>query len=121
MAKRKTVEQPSSVATFEDSLAELQAIVSELEEGSLGLETSLARFERGVNLLRSCYAILESVEQRVQILTAFNSAAEPTTVAFGSAASFEQFENGTGLEEAPVSDADQQVPANSDSEKPSLF
>ena len=68
MAKRKAAESPASTATFEESLIELQAIVADLEEGSLGLESSLARFERGIGLLRACYIILDSAEQKIEIL-----------------------------------------------------
>ena len=60
MAKRKATESQSATAeSFEESLTELQSIVSELEDGSLGLEASLARFERGVGLLRACHVILD--------------------------------------------------------------
>lgn len=68
MAKRKAAESPASTETFEESLVELQAIVADLEEGSLGLESSLARFERGIRLLRACYIILDSAEQKIEIL-----------------------------------------------------
>ncbi|HEY4259598.1 MAG TPA: exodeoxyribonuclease VII small subunit, partial [Schlesneria sp.] len=61
MPKRKSAsEHPESTASFEESLGELQMIVSELEDGEIGLETSLARFERGIRLLRTCYSILEA-------------------------------------------------------------
>ena len=68
MAKRKAAETPSSIGSFEESLTELQVIVADLEEGALGLESSLARFERGVGLLRACYVILDSAEQKIEVL-----------------------------------------------------
>lgn len=90
MAKRRAVEsQPEETVPFEDSLAELQSIVSELEDGSLGLELSLARFERGIGLLRQCYAVLEAAEARVEILTRFQGEAAPLTAAFESIATFD--------------------------------
>ena len=55
MPATPTAEMP----TFEDALAELQRIVADLENGSVGLEESLARFERGVTLLKTGYATLE--------------------------------------------------------------
>ena len=90
MAKRKSAEnQPdSSAAPFEESLGELQSIVSELEDGSLGLETALARFERGIGLLRVCYAVLESAEAKVEILTRFQGDDPPVTTPFENAATF---------------------------------
>jgi exodeoxyribonuclease VII small subunit len=53
---------------FSDALAELESIVSALEGGQLELEDSLARYERGVALLRTCQARLTEAEQRVTML-----------------------------------------------------
>jgi len=75
--------------SFEDSLAQLQQIVNELEEGSVGLETSLARFEEGVRLLRSCYRILEDAEHKIEILTGMDEAGTPATEPFEAGATFE--------------------------------
>jgi exodeoxyribonuclease VII small subunit len=54
---------------FEDALRELDQILRELEEGAVSLEDSLARYERGVNLLRQCYGQLQDAEHRVKLLT----------------------------------------------------
>ena len=71
MAKRKPAEPaPASGGSFEESL---QSIVLELENGAPGLEASLARFERGVGLLRVCHGILESAEQKIETLTQSNT------------------------------------------------
>jgi exodeoxyribonuclease VII small subunit len=53
---------------FSDALAELESIVSALEGGQLELEESLARYERGVALLRACQSRLAEAEQRVTML-----------------------------------------------------
>jgi len=53
---------------FEKSLAELQALVEEMESGELSLDQSLAKFEKGVALTRSCQEALKNAEQRVNIL-----------------------------------------------------
>lgn len=53
---------------FSEALAELEAIVAALEGGQLDLEDSLARYERGVALLRACQAKLGEAEQRVAML-----------------------------------------------------
>jgi len=53
---------------FSDALLELESIVSALEGGQLELEESLARYERGVSLLRACQARLAEAEQRVTML-----------------------------------------------------
>jgi exodeoxyribonuclease VII small subunit len=62
---------------FEARLAELEALVDTLERGELTLEASLAAFERGVLLTRTCQKILDVAEQRVRILTSSAEGAEP--------------------------------------------
>ena len=53
---------------FEQALAELDGILRELEDGTTTLEDALARYERGVGLLRQCYGQLRDAEQRVKLL-----------------------------------------------------
>jgi exodeoxyribonuclease VII small subunit len=53
---------------FEESLKELEKIVTELEKGELPLEGQLKAFERGVALSRDCIKQLEDVEQKVETL-----------------------------------------------------
>jgi exodeoxyribonuclease VII small subunit len=62
---------------FEEHLAELEALVDTLERGDLTLEQSLAAFERGVLLTRTCQKALDSAEQKVRILTSSAEGAEP--------------------------------------------
>ena len=54
---------------FEAALAELEALVRKMEDGSLTLEESLKAFERGVKLTRICQAALQAAELRVKALT----------------------------------------------------
>lgn len=61
---------------FEDLLTELESLVDALEQGKLTLEQSLARFERGIELTRTCRQVLDAAEQKVRILT--NEAADAT-------------------------------------------
>ncbi|MFT4196847.1 MAG: exodeoxyribonuclease VII small subunit [Pseudoxanthomonas sp.] len=60
---------PSPVAHFEQSLDELEQLVARMEQGELSLEESLAAYERGVNLYRSCRSALEQAELRVRLLS----------------------------------------------------
>lgn len=55
-------------ATFEAALAELEAIVREMEAGQLPLEESLAAYERGAVLLKRCQEALGAAEQKLKIL-----------------------------------------------------
>jgi exodeoxyribonuclease VII small subunit len=53
---------------FGEALEELEAIVAALEGGALDLEESLARYERGVELLHACQAKLADAQQKVTML-----------------------------------------------------
>ncbi|HTI51427.1 MAG TPA: exodeoxyribonuclease VII small subunit [Planctomycetaceae bacterium] len=85
---------PESLPTFEAALEQLQTIVHELEEGQLGLETSLTRFETGVRLLRNCYQILEQAEQRIEVLTGVDSQGNPIVGPFDATATIESADKG---------------------------
>jgi exodeoxyribonuclease VII small subunit len=68
--------------TFEQALLELDRVVQELEEGNIGLEEALARYERGVQLLRRCYGMLQQAEKRVVLLTGIDGKGNPITEPF---------------------------------------
>ena len=53
---------------LEKSLADLEALVDELESGDLPLETAMKKFEDGIRLTRNCRAALKEAEQKVDIL-----------------------------------------------------
>lgn len=57
-----------STNLFEESLAELEQLVAQLEQGDISLEESLKAFERGVALTRTCQQALQQAEQKVQML-----------------------------------------------------
>jgi exodeoxyribonuclease VII small subunit len=61
-------ENESKPLDFEAAMRDLEQIVERLEHGDLPLEESLAAFERGVMLTRSCQAALKVAEQKVEIL-----------------------------------------------------
>jgi len=63
--------------SFEDALAELESLVETLERGELSLEDSLHSFERGVSLTKTCQQALKQAEQKVRILSADGTDAEP--------------------------------------------
>ena len=54
--------------SFEAALAELEAIVREMEAGKLPLEQALAAFERGTALLKHCQDELNAAEQKLAII-----------------------------------------------------
>ena len=64
-----TMSQPDfSDLTFEQTLAELQNIVQELEAGDGSLDESLSRYERGMALAQHGNELLDKAEIRVREL-----------------------------------------------------
>lgn len=55
--------------SFEESIGELETIVSSLEKGDLELDEALKLFDRGIKLSKSCQDILDKAEQKVTVLT----------------------------------------------------
>jgi exodeoxyribonuclease VII small subunit len=53
---------------FEQSLQQLEALVTEMEKGELSLEDALKAFEQGIKLTRECQTRLADAEQKVQLL-----------------------------------------------------
>jgi len=70
----KNSAEPASPETdelsFEEAVAQLEAIVDRIERGEIGLERALAEYERGVRLVTRCRSILDQVEQRIDELSA---------------------------------------------------
>jgi exodeoxyribonuclease VII small subunit len=62
---------------FETALDELEALVESLESGELSLDAALQAFEHGIGLTRTCQEALQAAEQRVEILNANTTDAQP--------------------------------------------
>ncbi len=58
----------SKKENLEKSLADLEKLVEELEDGELPLEDAMKKFEQGVKLTRSAQAALKDAEQKVEVL-----------------------------------------------------
>lgn len=72
-----------SKESFEQALAELEAIVSRLEDDTVPLEEALKLFERGIKLARKLKNQLTAVERRVeQLLAEAEEGEEPQTAPF---------------------------------------
>jgi len=65
MAKSRAAAPPKD---YESALAELEALVADMESGQLPLEASLAAYKRGAELLHYCRQQLTDAEQQVKIL-----------------------------------------------------
>jgi len=53
---------------FETALAELEKLVESMESGEQSLEETLASFQKGIELTRSCQEGLKAAEQKVEQL-----------------------------------------------------
>ena len=82
MATRNPKDAPK--LDFETAMHDLEDLVERLERGDLPLEESLAAFERGVMLTRSCQTALKEAEQKVEIL--LKKAGGPVVEDFDAAA-----------------------------------
>jgi len=52
---------------YEQAVAELEKLIGEMESGKLSLETNLASYKRGTELIKLCQRLLDQVEQQVKI------------------------------------------------------
>jgi exodeoxyribonuclease VII small subunit len=55
---------------FEQALSRLEEIVTAIEQGEIGLEESIERFEEGMELIRHCRGVLAEAEMKIQKLQA---------------------------------------------------
>lgn len=65
MSKSKSTEQKPA---FEAAVTEMERIVGQMEGGQLSLEDSLAAYQRGITLLKSCQSQLSDAENQLRQL-----------------------------------------------------
>ncbi len=65
-----TSSKPVEELTYEAALAELETIVSELENNQKPLEEAMSLYERGQALVKRCAELLNKAELRVKQLSA---------------------------------------------------
>jgi exodeoxyribonuclease VII small subunit len=61
----KEISMAGKKLSFEQSLNRLDEIVRHLEKGDLPLSDSLALYEEGTGLIKSCSSMLDEAEQKV--------------------------------------------------------
>lgn len=54
---------------FDERLQSLETLVTELEDGGLGLEAAIARYQEGIALLRACHETLGAYKARIEELS----------------------------------------------------
>jgi exodeoxyribonuclease VII small subunit len=67
MPRNKSKESQKAL-TFEQALERIEAIVRRMEEGTMGLDEMMARFEEGRALITFCRERLNEVEKKVERL-----------------------------------------------------
>ena len=55
--------------TFEQAMADLEQVVTQLERGDVALEDSIALYERGAQLKKHCEAKLKQAEEKLAAIT----------------------------------------------------
>jgi exodeoxyribonuclease VII small subunit len=94
MAKTTPPDPPPDPLHFEDALERLEEIVHSLEEGNVGLNESLERYEEGIKLLRQSYELLQRAERRIELLSGVDAEGNPITQPFDDTATIDQDEPG---------------------------
>ena len=64
--------QPRKIS-FEQSLARLESIVTEMESGAVPLEKSIEKYAEGIELVKLCRKTLDSAEAKIQLLAKSDS------------------------------------------------
>ncbi|MEK6676938.1 MAG: exodeoxyribonuclease VII small subunit [Planctomycetota bacterium] len=54
--------------SFEEALKQLEQVAEQIEQGKIGLEDSIAKYEEGMILVKHCRDILSRAEHRIQQL-----------------------------------------------------
>ncbi len=133
--KRSPAEEASpkvAAEQFETAMAELQNVVSQLEQGNLTLAQSLQAYEQGVGWLKTCYQGLQEVEQQIRILTKVDANGQVSWEDFDATASEQQTEgqspransrsgNGEGRRKRTTSEQATNPKNQDESTQPRLF
>ena len=70
--------------TFEEALKQLEIITEQIEQGRVGLEESISKYEEGMKLVQYCCTVLAKAEQKIEQLQV-GVDGEPQTTEFDPA------------------------------------
>jgi len=68
--KSEPIPHDPSTMTYEQAVAALESIIEKIEEGSIGLEQSIASYRYGTALIKRCREILDKAEHEIETLEA---------------------------------------------------
>jgi len=63
--------------SFEENLEKIQGIIEAIDSGALGLEETIAKYEEGGKLIRTCRDILDKAELKIKKLAEDSDKEEP--------------------------------------------
>jgi exodeoxyribonuclease VII small subunit len=81
---------PDTPIRFEAALAELEKVLRDLEDGTTTLDDALAKYERGVALVRACHAQLQAAEQKIRLLAGLTDDGKPDLKPFEHTSAIER-------------------------------
>lgn len=76
-------DKPVAEMSFEEAMAALEGVVTQLERGEVALEQSIALYERGAALKAHCAAKLAEAEAKVELIRVAEGRATGTVPAEG--------------------------------------
>ncbi len=80
MSKKETLPADIQKMTFEQALAELENIVTQLEAGDVALEASIEMYQRGSQLRAFCDEKLNAAQAKIEKITGGGQATEPLDI-----------------------------------------
>lgn len=81
------IDDGQKMPSFEDALAELEAIVNRLESGDISLDDAIAAYARGTELKQQCQKRLEEAQLKVDKIKLSETSGVLATETFDSPAS----------------------------------
>jgi len=76
-------DKPVAEMSFEEAMAALETVVTQLERGDVKLEESIALYQRGADLKSHCAAKLAEAEAKVEMIRSAEGRVTGTTPAEG--------------------------------------
>lgn len=61
-------EQKEQGTSLEEKFAEIESIIGRMEDPQIGLDESFLLYQDGVNKLRECNQMLDTVEKKMQVI-----------------------------------------------------
>ncbi|MBO9129715.1 exodeoxyribonuclease VII small subunit [Bacillus sp. 165] len=66
--------------SFEEAIAQLEEIVTKLEQGDVPLEDAISYFKEGMELSKICHEKLQNVEKQMTVILGENGELRPFSI-----------------------------------------